>query len=129
MIRNLEWMQQAACAQTNPEHFFPARGNVSKAVATCRSCPVLQSCQTYTREVEADLDRNEYFGVWAGQSSRARSTQTGTPRRSVTALHENIRRLSRRGLDAHTVANLTGCTTRTVWRVTSQDQDTFGEAA
>lgn len=128
MNTDRRWMQQAACAKEDPDLFFPARGNIAKAAAVCKACPVLQNCRTYTEEVESDLSRNEYFGVWAGQGGMARAKK-GTPRRSITALHDQIRQLSDRGMDAHTVAGLTGCTTRTVWRVTRQDRSNLGEAA
>lgn len=61
------WMDDALCAQTDPEAFFPNKGESTKeAKKTCMACPVRQQCLEYA------LERDERFGVWGGLSVRER---------------------------------------------------------
>ena len=51
------------CAQTDPEEFFPAKGDsdtVKRAKAVCAECPVKAEC------LEAALENREQYGVWGG---------------------------------------------------------------
>lgn len=63
-----KWVQQALCAETDPEEFFPEKnvGNTRMARAVCARCPVTAEC------LEDALARNERFGVWGGLSERER---------------------------------------------------------
>lgn len=59
------WRDDAACADADPELFFPGRGvNTSEALAYCRRCPVRDRC------LDAGLD--EHHGIWGGLSERGR---------------------------------------------------------
>lgn len=61
------WQDQALCAQTDPDAFFPEQGGSSRqAKAICTQCPVRRECLTYA------LDNAERFGVWGGYSERER---------------------------------------------------------
>lgn len=61
------WQDQAVCAQTDPEVFFPEKGGRTReAKRICRSCEVRVACLQYA------LDHNERFGVWGGFSERER---------------------------------------------------------
>lgn len=61
------WQQDALCAQTDAENFFPEKGgSVATAKATCDLCPVRSECLEYA------LDHDERFGIWGGLSERER---------------------------------------------------------
>lgn len=61
------WMEDALCAQTDPEAFFPDKGGSTReAKATCRRCPVQFEC------LETALANEERFGIWGGVSERDR---------------------------------------------------------
>ena len=64
---DIDWRDEALCAQTDPEAFYPEKGDsVRDAKRTCLSCPVRAECLEYA------LDRGERFGVWGGMSERER---------------------------------------------------------
>lgn len=57
------WREQALCAQTDPEAFFPDKGgSTKKAKKTCMACPVRRQCLEYA------LEHDIRFGVWGGLS-------------------------------------------------------------
>jgi len=61
------WTDQALCAQTDPEAFFPEKGGSSReAKRVCRACPVRAECLEYA------LAFDERFGIWGGLSERER---------------------------------------------------------
>lgn len=61
------WTEEALCAQTDPEAFFPDKGGTSApAKAVCRRCDVRDQCLEYA------LQHDERFGVWGGLSERER---------------------------------------------------------
>lgn len=61
------WADEALCAQTDPESFFPEKGGSTKeAKATCAECLVRAECLDYA------LANDERFGVWGGLSERER---------------------------------------------------------
>ena len=63
----LSWQDQALCAQTDPEAFFPEKGGSTRdAKRVCGSCPVRQECLEYA------LSNDERFGIWGGLSERER---------------------------------------------------------
>ena len=63
----LAWQDQALCAQTDPEAFFPEKGGSTReAKKTCRGCDVRAECLAYA------LERDERFGIWGGLSERER---------------------------------------------------------
>lgn len=60
------WMADAACAQVDPELWFPEKGGSSAAAKRiCQSCPVLQQCLGYAVE-------HFELGVWGGTSDKQR---------------------------------------------------------
>lgn len=64
-LRTPQWMRQAACKGTDPDLWFPERGELtSEARAICQTCPVRQNCLEY--------GLRERFGIWGGMSERAR---------------------------------------------------------
>lgn len=55
------WQDLAACAETDPELWFPERGaSATAAKGICRRCEVRGECLEYA------LDRGEARGVWGG---------------------------------------------------------------
>lgn len=62
-----KWREDAICSSTDPEAFYPDKGNSSKDAKTiCGLCPVQPDCLDYA------LSRDERFGVWGGLSERER---------------------------------------------------------
>jgi len=61
------WQDQALCAQTDPEAFFPEKGGSTReAKRVCRGCEVRAQC------LEFALDNDQEFGIWGGLSERER---------------------------------------------------------
>jgi WhiB family redox-sensing transcriptional regulator len=66
-VDELGWQDQALCAQTDPEAFFPEKGGSTReAKRVCRSCEVRAECLEYA------LENDERFGIWGGMSERER---------------------------------------------------------
>jgi WhiB family transcriptional regulator, redox-sensing transcriptional regulator len=64
---DMGWQDQALCAQTDPEAFFPEKGGSTReAKRVCRSCEVRAECLEYA------LENDERFGIWGGLSERER---------------------------------------------------------
>jgi WhiB family redox-sensing transcriptional regulator len=62
-----EWTQDALCAETDPEAFFPEKGGSTRdAKNICVSCDVKEQCLEYA------LKNDERFGIWGGLSERER---------------------------------------------------------
>ena len=62
-----EWQEQALCAQTDPEAFFPEKGGSTReAKRICQACSVRDECLEYA------LEHDERFGIWGGLSERER---------------------------------------------------------
>ncbi len=62
-----DWQEQALCAQTDPEAFFPEKGGSTReAKRICRACGVRDEC------LEFALRHDERFGIWGGLSERER---------------------------------------------------------
>ncbi|MGH3436879.1 MAG: WhiB family transcriptional regulator [Sciscionella sp.] len=62
-----EWQEQALCAQTDPEAFFPEKGGSTRdAKRICSGCEVRSECLEYA------LAHDERFGIWGGLSERER---------------------------------------------------------
>ena len=63
----LSWQEQALCAQTDPEAFFPEKGGSTReAKRICVGCDVKAECLEYA------LASDERFGIWGGLSERER---------------------------------------------------------
>jgi WhiB family transcriptional regulator, redox-sensing transcriptional regulator len=63
----LPWQEQALCAQTDPEAFFPEKGGSTReAKRVCGRCEVRGDCLEYA------LAHDERFGIWGGLSERER---------------------------------------------------------
>lgn len=61
------WVDQALCAQVDPEIFFPDKGGSTReAKAVCRECQVRLQCLEYA------LANSDRFGIWGGVTERER---------------------------------------------------------
>ena len=63
---DLAWRLDGACAQVDPELFFPNSPAPATTIAVCEGCPVQAQCLTYA------VDNGEEFGIWGGLSPAAR---------------------------------------------------------
>lgn len=62
------WMQQAACAEVDPDPFFPDKAGSNKdAKKICQSCDVRAKCLEYA------IESRERFGVWGGLNTWERN--------------------------------------------------------
>lgn len=62
-----EWMNHAACRGTDPEAYFPEKGqSTADAKKVCSGCPVRAECL-----LDA-LDRRDAWGIWGGLSVNER---------------------------------------------------------
>lgn len=62
-----QWMDDALCAQVDPERFFPEQGQSTRdAKSVCAACDVRAQCLEYA------LRNNEEHGVYGGLSERER---------------------------------------------------------
>jgi len=65
--RQPTWHEQALCAETDPEAFFPEKGGSTReAKKVCVRCEVRMECLEYA------LAKDERFGIWGGLSERER---------------------------------------------------------
>ncbi|WP_052710859.1 WhiB family transcriptional regulator [Pseudofrankia sp. DC12] len=55
------WREVAACAEVDPELWFPVRGPAPAAVRICRTCPALASCL-----LDALTEPDQAWGIRAG---------------------------------------------------------------
>jgi WhiB family redox-sensing transcriptional regulator len=63
----LAWQEDALCAQTDPEAFFPEKGGSTRdAKRICAQCTVRAECLEYA------LKNDERYGIWGGLSERER---------------------------------------------------------
>lgn len=63
----LAWQENALCAQTGADFFFPAPGSSTReAKQLCGACEGREACLAYA------LDHDERFGVWGGLSEKER---------------------------------------------------------
>jgi WhiB family redox-sensing transcriptional regulator len=68
----------ALCAQTDPELFFPENNNVvpHEAFTICAMCPVVEACLDMAVATPSDMD----WGVWGGTVSTDRARIRSNPK-------------------------------------------------
>jgi WhiB family transcriptional regulator, redox-sensing transcriptional regulator len=74
------WLDLAACKDSDPELFFPERGEKAKGQAAkqvCASCQVQQQCRDLA--VRSARSREEDHGIFAGTTPHERSGLRGNP--------------------------------------------------
>ncbi|MFC7303826.1 WhiB family transcriptional regulator [Streptomyces monticola] len=68
----MDWLQDAACAEVDPELFFPVGDGgpsveqTRRAKELCRRCPVAERCLDWA------LETGQSEGVWGGAASEER---------------------------------------------------------
>lgn len=70
------WTAYGLCAQTDPDSFFPDKGQADKtrtAKKVCQSCPVRELCLDAAMTSEGNRAASARFGVWGGYSPRERT--------------------------------------------------------
>ncbi|WP_301373562.1 WhiB family transcriptional regulator [Streptomyces xanthophaeus] len=70
------WTAYGVCAQTDPDEFFPEKGEADKtrtAKRICLSCPVRQLCLDAAMASEGNRSASGRFGVWGGKSPKERT--------------------------------------------------------
>ncbi|NGO45459.1 WhiB family transcriptional regulator [Streptomyces sp. YC419] len=81
----MEWLRRAACADEDPELFFPvgttgpALHEVEAAKEVCARCPVSYQCLTWA------LDTGQTSGVWGGTCEEERAALLRLVRRQPTS--------------------------------------------
>ncbi|MEV6738195.1 WhiB family transcriptional regulator [Streptomyces sp. NPDC051104] len=71
---DIPWQDQALCAQTGSDFFFPEPGSsVREAKRICGLCESRAAC------LEHALTHDERFGVWGGLSEKERLQLRRTP--------------------------------------------------
>jgi len=84
------WVDDALCAQTDPEIFHPEKGGSTRqAKAVCAQCFVQAECLDYA------MTNDERFGIWGGLSERERRTL-----KSTTAHEQRQKKPPPHGTDA-----------------------------
>lgn len=64
----MTWQDEALCAQTDPEIFFPEKGQSTReAKLICGRCVVREQCLAYA------LEDRDLLGVWGGTAPRERN--------------------------------------------------------
>ncbi len=110
----LPWMDDAACADVDPDIFFAENGKkYSDAKAVCDGCPVVQQC------LEFAVSNGVRVGVWGGLTPEERKgVSQGRPRRKPgTRVDYGLVALYvAEGLSDGAVAERVGCTAWTVLR-------------
>lgn len=127
-MKNLDWMSDALCAQTGPDLFFPETGqNVHKAKVVCGTCPVRTECGDHATHLEGNVSVTHRHGAWAGLSARQRAAQRRG--KSPAAVRDaQIIRLTEQGMSLAEIADLVGCTDRTVARARAAHRQQEGAA-
>jgi WhiB family redox-sensing transcriptional regulator len=131
-VSRYDWMEQARCAQVDPELWHPdgSGSSYNDAKQVCARCPVKQQCADFADRTEGGLAHSHRHGLWAGQLPRARANQNAKPDGVRSARRQRIIQLATSSqLDAHQIAERVGVDVRTVWRITSAHRRDMGEAA
>lgn len=74
----MRWMDDALCAETDPDAFFPEKGEATRpAKRICGRCEVRQECLAYA------LETVQEHGVWGGYSTHERQEMRREARRAA----------------------------------------------
>lgn len=109
----LAWQTDALCAQTDPEAFFPEKGNSPRdAKRVCADCPVATLCLEYA------LRENMQHGIWGGLTTLERRRLPKPKRTKSTSDRDAaIKRMRAAGLSDEEIGERVGLSARQVTRV------------
>jgi len=115
-----EWREVAACAETDPELWFPTGGGNGRAgKKICGGCPVQAECLQVALET-GDVEH----GILGGLSPRdRRKLLDGRRKQTLSVSRESVAALTLAGLSASDIAARLGTTDRTVHRVRAELRD------
>jgi WhiB family redox-sensing transcriptional regulator len=66
------WTEQAACAEEDPELFFPVSSQGPGAAQTQRAKEVCARCPVQAQCLRWALDTDQMTGIWGGTSEKER---------------------------------------------------------
>lgn len=121
------WMDEALCAQTDPELFFSDSGHYQDAAKICRACPVRAACLEHVESFEGDVDYSRRFGLWASTTPRNRASSGRLE--AIEERRERILQLHSAGHSVRAIATQVGVTDRAARHVLKRHRDGFEEAA
>jgi WhiB family transcriptional regulator, redox-sensing transcriptional regulator len=84
------WLDLAACKDSDPELFFPQRGEQAKGQAAkqvCAACQVQQQCRELA--VRAASSRDEDHGIFGGTTPHQRTRLRGNPAHGATSWYQD----------------------------------------
>jgi transcription factor WhiB/Homeodomain-like domain-containing protein len=108
------WRERAACAEVDPELWFPDRGQGYRAAGAaakriCAGCPVRAQCLAFA------LAAGPEFGIWAGYDpAELRAMGAPAPAAAVEKAADCLQVTA--GLSARQAADRLGVSSRTVVR-------------
>lgn len=103
------WMDEALCAETDPEAFFPENGaSTAAAEKLCAACDVRMECLAYA------LANDMSDGIWGGLTPTARSK---LERANMLVNGDEVARLTLAGWSANRIAEHLGISARHVFRL------------
>ncbi|MFJ4974160.1 WhiB family transcriptional regulator [Streptomyces coeruleorubidus] len=127
-----DWMEDARCAQVDPDLWHPdgIGSGYGSARRICQGCPVQQQCAEFAQQTEGDLSHSHRHGLWGGQLPRQRAGTGSQGTGFYAKRRQQILRLAANGdMDAYQIAQHVGVDVRTVWRVTAANRKQMGKAA
>lgn len=128
MARSLAWMDDALCAQTDPELWFPEAGRTYRdAKKICAACPVQRQCIEQAQLTERGLSHPYRHGAWGGLTPRPRANQA--EHTAIELRNAEILRLDAASWRAEAIADHLDIADRTVWRVLEAHRKQLGETA
>lgn len=113
LIEPEPWVQEALCAQSDPEAFFPDKGGSTKpAKEVCSRCDVQADCLAYA------LRTRQSDGIWGGLSVRERAAllRDDSPRLVGVARKNRVRKMLDEGWGIREIAASCGVSVATVER-------------
>lgn len=105
-----DWRVRAACADYDPELWFPIDGHAEQAVAICRGCPVRTMCADWAISTGAE------YGIWGGLREEdrrriradmpvaAHAAPAGGPQAGRRGRIATVRRMAAAGMSDSTIA-------------------------
>ena len=82
----MTWREGAACAEVDPETFFPveqAPHNYDEARAVCAICPVAETCLDEAMAKEGGTDHRYRHGMLGGLTPKERAAKYRRDRKVV----------------------------------------------
>lgn len=114
------WVQQALCAESDPEAFFPEKGgSTMPAKAVCSRCDVQAECLAYA------LRTRQSQGIWGGLAVRERAAllRGDSPQLRGVARTNRVQKMLDEGWGVPEIAASCGVSVKTIEREIERLQD------